>query len=144
MPPPTAPKSALKETQEVVSVLVVDDSRFMTRVVKSALESLGVQVVGVAGDGLEALEQFQQHRPDVTLLDITMPNMDGLECLTRIREIDADARVVMLSAVQDEETVAKCLKLGAATFLRKPIRMGNSEDEQRLQLALGITAPQIS
>lgn len=120
----------------MINVLIVDDNKFITHVMQDILEELNFNVVGVAHDGLQGLERFSECMPDVTLLDITMPNMDGVECLSRILELRADARVVMLSAVQDENTIGKCLETGASGFLQKPIRKGNREDLDKLCKAL--------
>jgi two-component system chemotaxis response regulator CheY len=116
----------------MIRVLLVDDSKFMARSLSTILVEMGFEVVGLAHDGVEGLEQYQALQPEVTLLDVTMPNMDGVECLTRLRELDPDARVVMLSAIQDPETIAKCMHLGAASFLQKPIRQSSPSDLSRL------------
>ncbi len=116
----------------MISVLVVDDSKFMARAMETVLAGMDFDVVGLAHDGQEGYQQFEKLRPDVTLLDITMPNMDGLECLQKIREIDADARVVMLSAIKDPDTVQRCLDGGAASFLQKPIKKTSPSDLARL------------
>ncbi|TWU06307.1 response regulator [Stieleria varia] len=116
----------------MISVLVVDDSKFMARGIESILAEMGFNVVGVGHDGVQGLELFQQTRPDVTLLDVTMPNMDGLHCLQKIRELDPDAKVVMLSAVKDQDTVDRCIQSGAASFLQKPIKRTSPKDLSRL------------
>ncbi|MFK8110748.1 MAG: response regulator [Rubripirellula sp.] len=116
----------------MIRVLVVDDSKFMARGIQSILSEMGFDVVGLAHDGNEGWQKFEETRPDVTLLDVTMPNMDGLECLQKIREIDADARVVMLSAIKDPETVDRCLQSGASSFLQKPIKRTSPKDLTRL------------
>ena len=116
----------------MIRVLLVDDSKFVTRTLSNILEAMDFQVLGVAHDGHEGIQQYQQLHPDVTLLDLTMPNMDGLECLNGILNLDPEARVVMLSAIQDPDTVAKCLERGACSFLQKPIRQGSPADLSRL------------
>ncbi|QDS89481.1 Chemotaxis protein CheY [Rosistilla ulvae] len=120
----------------MISVLVVDDSKFMAKVLKTVLSDIGFDVVGLGGDGEEGVQLFKQLSPDITLLDVTMPNMDGLECLKEIRAHDPAANVVMLSALKDEEIVRKCLEAGAGAFLEKPIRRHCPEDEQRLVSAV--------
>jgi two-component system chemotaxis response regulator CheY len=112
--------------------MIVDDSRFVAHSMQAVMEDLQFQVVGVAYDGLQALDAFDKLAPDITLLDITMPNMDGVECLAKIKERSPDACVIMLSAVQDKDTIAKCVATGAAGFLQKPIRRGNTDDIGRL------------
>lgn len=108
----------------------------MARALKSVLESMDFRVVALGRDGAEGVQLYQSHRPDVTLLDVTMPNMDGLECLRTIRQLDPDARVVMLSAVHDEEIVSRCIAAGAAAFLQKPIRKDDEGDLTRLRSTL--------
>ena len=120
----------------MTTVLIVDDNKFITHAMQNILEELKFNVVGVAHDGLQGIERFMEVWPDLTLLDITMPNMDGVECLTKIIEMNSTARVVMLSAVQDQQTIGKCLASGASGFLQKPIRKGNAEDLERLSQAL--------
>ena len=120
----------------MIRVLVIDDSKFMANGIKSVLEALDFEVTGMAHDGLEGVAAFEEHRPDVTLLDITMPNMDGIQCLDRIRELDEDARVVMLSAIRNAETEQLCLEKGAKGFINKPIKRGSPSDLARLCEAL--------
>lgn len=128
----------------MISVLVVDDSKFMARGLQAILTEMDYEVLGLAHDGQEGYEKFDELRPDVTLLDVTMPNMDGLECLQKIREIDADARVVMLSAIKDPETVERCLTNGASEFLEKPIKRGSPKDLSRLCDAIDGAAQAVS
>ena len=116
----------------MIRVLLVDDSKFMAKQLGIILQEMDFEVVGIGHDGHEGLELFQTLRPDVTLLDVTMPNMDGLECLSRIRECDPDSRVVMLSAIQDQDTIDRCLAQGACNFLQKPIRKNSPADLTRL------------
>ena len=116
----------------MIEVLVVDDSKFMAKALGTVLEDIGFKVVGFGHDGIEGLEQFKTLHPEVTLLDITMPNMDGLDCLAQILELDRDARVVMLSAIQDPDTIQRSLDLGASAFLQKPIKRGSPRDLNRL------------
>lgn len=120
----------------MTNVLIVDDNKFITHAMQNILEELNFNVVGVAHDGLQGIERFMEFWPDVTLLDITMPNMDGVECLCKIMEMNSTARVVMLSAVQDQHTISKCLASGASGFLQKPIRKGNADDLERLSQTL--------
>lgn len=120
----------------MTNVLIVDDSKFVVHAMQAVLEDLKFNVVGVAFDGLKALDAFQEKTPDIVLLDITMPNMDGVEYLGKIREQSPDARVIMLSAVQDKDTIAKCFAAGASGFLQKPIRRRNVEDIERLCTAI--------
>lgn len=114
-------------------ILIVDDSKFMAKGMKAILEKMDFDVCAIAHDGYEGIAEFRNHSPDVVLLDITMPNKDGLECLQEIRAMDGDARVVMLSAVHDEDVVQRCIASGAVSFLQKPIRPSSPSDLSRLQ-----------
>jgi two-component system, chemotaxis family, chemotaxis protein CheY len=103
-------------------VLVVDDAAFMRKVVSDALASGGHEVVGEATNGAEAVERFQELRPELTTLDITMPQKDGLAALAEIMAIDPAARVVMCSALGQETKVLESIKLGAKDFVVKPFQ----------------------
>jgi two-component system chemotaxis response regulator CheY len=103
-------------------VLVVDDAAFMRKVVSDALASGGHEVVGEATNGAEAVTRFQELRPELTTLDITMPEKDGLAALAEIMAIDPAARVVMCSALGQETKVLESIKLGAKDFVVKPFQ----------------------
>ncbi|MEM6692576.1 MAG: response regulator [Planctomycetota bacterium] len=120
----------------MTTALLVDDSKFMVRAMKQIVESFDIDVVATAGDGNEGLEAYRAHQPDVTLLDVTMPNMDGLQCLQAIRSEYPDAKIIMVSAIRTEETVQRCLDSGAVAFLQKPIRPNSPSDLARLSDAL--------
>jgi two-component system, chemotaxis family, chemotaxis protein CheY len=106
----------------VARVLVVDDAAFMRKMVSDALTKGGHQVVGEAGDGVEAVAQYQALKPEVTTLDITMPEKDGLAALKEIIAIDPAARVVMCSALGQESKVLESIKAGARDFVVKPFQ----------------------
>ena len=103
-------------------VLVVDDAAFMRKMVSDALTKGGHQVVGEAGNGVEAVAQYQALKPEVTTLDITMPEKDGLAALKEIIAIDPAARVVMCSALGQESKVLESIKAGAKDFVVKPFQ----------------------
>jgi two-component system chemotaxis response regulator CheY len=103
-------------------VLVVDDAAFMRKMVSDALTQGGHEVVGEAGNGHEAIESYQALKPEVTTLDITMPEKDGLSALKEIIELDPTARVVMCSALGQESKVLESIKLGARDFVVKPFQ----------------------
>ena len=103
-------------------ILVVDDAAFMRKMVSDALVKGGHEVVGEAGNGNEALERFQELKPELTTLDITMPEKDGLAALKEIIEIDPTARVIMCSALGQESKVLESIKLGARDFVVKPFK----------------------
>lgn len=108
-------------------VLVVDDSGFQAKQMAKELEKLGHEVVGIGKDGNEGLALYLEHRPDLTTLDITMPNKDGRDCLRDIKKENPDARVIMISAVKKMEIVRECLNLGAFNVLAKPINFRDKE-----------------
>jgi two-component system, chemotaxis family, chemotaxis protein CheY len=103
-------------------VLVVDDAVFMRKVVSDALAKGGHEVVGEASNGVEAVEQWQSLKPDVTTLDITMPEKDGLAALKEIVALDPSARVIMCSALGQESKVLESIKAGAKDFIVKPFQ----------------------
>jgi two-component system chemotaxis response regulator CheY len=105
-------------------ILVVDDALFMRKMVKDALSAAGHEVVGEAGNGVEAVARYQELKPDLTTLDITMPEKDGLAALADIMGNDPSARVVMCSALGQETKVVQALKLGAKDFVVKPFEPG--------------------
>jgi two-component system, chemotaxis family, chemotaxis protein CheY len=103
-------------------VLVVDDAAFMRKMVTDALSGGGHEIVGEAANGAEAVERFQELRPDVMTLDITMPEKDGLAALKEIIAVDPGAKVVMCSALGQESKVLESIKLGAKDFVVKPFQ----------------------
>jgi two-component system chemotaxis response regulator CheY len=105
-------------------VLVVDDAAFMRKLLSDALVSGGHEVVGEAGNGVEAVARYQELKPELTTLDITMPEKDGLTALAEIMALDPAARVVMCSALGQEGKVLEAVKLGARDFVVKPFQPG--------------------
>ena len=105
-----------------IDVLIVDDLTFIKMVLRDLVEKSGFRVVGEASDGLEALAQFEDKRPDVVLLDITMPKMDGLTTLKKMLEIDPKANVIMCSALGQQQLIVQAIQLGAKDFIVKPFR----------------------
>jgi two-component system chemotaxis response regulator CheY len=103
-------------------VLVVDDAAFMRKMVSDALVKGGHEVVGEAGNGNEAVARYQELRPEVMTLDITMPEKDGLAALQEIMALDPGARVVMCSALGQESKVLESIKIGAKDFVVKPFQ----------------------
>jgi two-component system chemotaxis response regulator CheY len=103
-------------------VLIVDDAAFMRKMLSDALSSGGHEVVGEASNGNEAVQRFQELRPELTTLDITMPEKDGLQALREILSYDPTARVVMCSALGQESKVLESIKAGAKDFVVKPFQ----------------------
>ena len=109
-----------KGEDNMANVLVVDDTAFMRMQIKQILVKEGHSMIGEAENGIEAVEQFQKLKPDVVILDITMPKMDGIEALKKIKEIDPDSKVIICSAVGYQEMLAKAMQCGAETFIVEP------------------------
>ncbi len=105
-----------------VGVLIVDDLTFIKIVLREILESAGFRVVGEASNGEQAIAQYQDRRPDVVLMDITMPGMDGLTALRKIREIDPEAKIIMCSALGQQQLIVKAIQMGARDYIVKPIQ----------------------
>lgn len=103
-------------------VLVADDAVFMRLTLKNFLSQNGFEVVGEAADGLEAIEKFKELKPDVVTMDITMPELTGIEALKSIMEYDSKAKVIMITAMGQEEMVKKAIILGAKSFIVKPFK----------------------
>jgi two-component system chemotaxis response regulator CheY len=103
-------------------VLVVDDAAFMRKLLTDALTNGGHEVVGEAGNGVEAVARWQELRPELTTLDITMPEKDGLTALAEIMAIDPSAKIIMCSALGQEGKVLEAVKLGAKDFVVKPFQ----------------------
>ncbi len=108
----------------MANVMVVDDAVFMRMTIKKMLEAHGHSVIGEAGNGVEAVKKYVEIRPDVVLLDITMPEMNGVDALKRIKEVDAKARVIICSAMGQQAMVAQAIQSGAKDFVVKPFEEG--------------------
>lgn len=103
------------------TILVVDDAAFMRMMIRDILAREGY-VIQEAVNGRDAIEKYRESRPDLVTLDITMPEMDGVEALRAIRDIDPDARVLMVSAMGQQKMIVDALESGAADFLVKPFQ----------------------
>lgn len=105
-----------------VSVLAVDDSKTMLAMMSAYLKGSNFELVATANNGAEALAKYKEHKPQLVLLDVVMPEVTGLETLERILGADTNACVVMVSSLGTENTVRDCLKKGAKSFVQKPIQ----------------------
>jgi len=105
-----------------VRVLIVDDLEFMRSILKEILEQEGFVICAEARNGREAIARYESLRPDIVLLDITMPEMDGITALSRIRTVDPKACVVMCSAISEQQMILKAIELGARDYVVKPFR----------------------
>ncbi|MDE7321951.1 MAG: response regulator [Lachnospiraceae bacterium] len=106
----------------MANLMVVDDAAFMRMTIKKMVTPHGHTVVAEAENGVEAVRKYMECKPDVVLLDITMPQMDGLDALKRIREQDPNAKVVMCSAMGQQAMVAQAIQNGAKDFVVKPFQ----------------------
>ena len=100
-------------------ILIIDDSKSVQKSVSWKLTKKGHEIVGAGSDGYEGLQLYAKTRPDLVLLDITMPNKDGRQCLKEILEMNSNAKIVMLSALSTQEIIDDCLKSGAIAFIDK-------------------------
>lgn len=106
----------------MANILIVDDSRIFRKILSATLTKNGYEVVGEASNGEEALNLLAQTTPDIVTLDITMPVMDGLETLEKIKEGYPNQKVIMVSAAGQKNKVMTALKNGACDFLQKPFQ----------------------
>ncbi len=106
----------------MISVLVVDDAAFMRLAIKNVLTKNGFTVIADAKNGQEGVEKYKEFHPDVVTMDITMPDMTGIEALKLIREYDPSAKVVMISAMGQESMVKEAILSGAKSFIVKPYK----------------------
>ncbi len=103
-------------------ILIVDDATFMRTMIREIVLGAGYEVVGEAEDGLQALEMYRAEDPDLVTMDVTMPEMDGITALREILKIDAEARVIICSAMGERELVLEAMKAGALDFIVKPFK----------------------
>ena len=104
----------------MAKILIVDDAAFMRMMLKDILTKGGFEIAGEAADGVEAVAKYNELKPDLVTLDITMPNMDGTEALKEIIDYDESAKVVMITAAGQQNKVIEALKIGAEKFITKP------------------------
>jgi two-component system chemotaxis response regulator CheY len=100
--------------------LLCDDALFMRTLLRGILNAGGYEIAGEAGTGRAAVEQFVEHRPDIVLMDMVMPEMSGLDAVRAIRDIDKTARIVMCSAMGQQELIDQAIEAGACGFISKP------------------------
>lgn len=101
-------------------ILVVDDAKFMRTLVKDALSSHGHVIVGEAENGNQAIEMYEKLKPDLVTMDITMREKDGLEAASEILKKDPNARIIMVTALGQEDLLARAIKMGVKDFVVKP------------------------
>ena len=105
-------------------ILVVDDAAFMRMMLKDILSKNGFEVVGEAENGQKAVEKWQELRPDLTTMDITMPEMDGITAISEIRKFDPRAKIIVCSAMGQQHLFVEAIQAGAKDFIVKPFQEG--------------------
>ena len=104
------------------SILICDDAAFMRMMIKDILVKNGYNIAGEAENGAKAVEKYQETNPDLVLMDITMPEMDGIQALKKIRANDGNANVIMCSAMGQQAMVIEAIQSGAKDFIVKPFQ----------------------
>lgn len=104
----------------MAKILICDDAMFMRTSIRKMVEAEGFQVVAEAGDGAECITSYQIYHPDLVLMDITMPDMDGITATQKIMEIDQNAKIIIVSALGLQEKVFEAITAGAKDFVVKP------------------------
>lgn len=104
------------------NILICDDAAFMRMMIKDILTKNGYTVVGEAENGAKAVEKYAELKPDLVLMDITMPEMDGIQALKKIKEADSSATVIMCSAMGQQAMVIESIQSGAKDFIVKPFQ----------------------
>ncbi|HLJ26015.1 MAG TPA: response regulator [Candidatus Angelobacter sp.] len=112
----------LRKDRKAIRYLVVDDSVFARKNVAKMVESFGGEIAGEAGDGCTAITEYDRISPDMVLMDITMPQMEGIEASERIVRAHPEARIVMVSSVGYQENIVAALQKGARHFVQKPVK----------------------
>ncbi len=103
-------------------VLIVDDAAFMRMLLKDIITKAGFEVVGEASNGKEAVEKYKELKPDIVTMDITMPEMNGIEAVKEIKKIDPNANIIMVSAMGQQAMVIEAIQAGAKDFIVKPFQ----------------------
>lgn len=103
-------------------ILIVDDAAFMRMMVKDVLTKNGFNVTGEAEDGIKAVERYKELQPELTIMDITMPEMDGIQAVKEIRKINSNAKIIMCSAMGQQAMVIEAIQAGAKDFIVKPFQ----------------------
>ncbi len=103
-------------------ILIVDDAAFMRMMIKDILVKSGYEVVGEAENGAQAVEKYKELSPDLVIMDITMPEVDGIQAVKEIKKIDKNAMVIMCSAMGQQAMVIESIQAGAKDFIVKPFQ----------------------
>jgi len=111
---------SLQGTGRTFKLMIVDDSNIMRRRIERSQQSDELELVGTAGNGVDAIELFRKMDPDVVTMDLTMPQMDGIECIAKLVELKPAIRILVISALADKATAVEAMEKGANGFLNKP------------------------
>ncbi|NLU51832.1 MAG: response regulator [Clostridiaceae bacterium] len=106
----------------MANILIVDDAAFMRMMIKDILSKNGFTVVGEAENGLKAVEKYKELNPDLVIMDITMPEMDGIQAVKQIKSINSGAKIIMCSAMGQQAMVIESIQAGARDFIVKPFQ----------------------
>ena len=104
------------------NILICDDAAFMRMMIKDILTKNGYNVIAEAANGAEAVDKYSQFKPDLVMMDITMPEMNGIDALKKIRENDGNANIIMCSAMGQQAMVIESIQSGAKDFIVKPFQ----------------------
>lgn len=116
-------------------ILVVDDASFMRMMIKDILSKNGFTILGEAENGLKGVEKYKELQPDLVIMDITMPEMDGIQAVREIKKINPEAKIVMCSAMGQQAMVIEAIQAGAKDFIVKPFQ--NDRVVEAVKKALG-------
>jgi len=111
-----------KQDSQPIRYLVVDDSVFARKSLAKMIDTFGGELAGEAGDGCTAITEYARTKPDIVLMDITMPQMEGIEAVERIVRVHPEARIVMVSSVGCQDNILAALQKGARHFVQKPVK----------------------
>ncbi len=106
----------------MANILIVDDAAFMRMMIKDILSKNGYTVIGEAENGLKAIDKYKELTPDLVIMDITMPEMDGIQAVKQIKTINSAAKIIMCSAMGQQAMVIESIQAGARDFIVKPFQ----------------------
>jgi two-component system chemotaxis response regulator CheY len=112
--------TAQNGARRAMKLMIVDDSNIMRRRIERSQQFEELELVGTAANGVEAIEMFRKMDPDVITMDLTMPQMDGIECIENIVKLKPAVRILVISALADKATAVEAMEKGANGFLNKP------------------------
>src|SRR5580692_10830368 len=133
-----------RKDNQPVRYLIVDDSVFARKSLAKMVESFGGKLAGEAGDGCTAITEYTRTQPDIVLMDITMPQMEGIEAVERIVQQHPEARVIMVSSVGYQDNILAALQKGARHFIQKPVKAEALYEVLQYVLAQDAPAPALS